>query len=212
MVDPDAPSPDNPTRRFILHWLATNVSQTDTAKSPQTGRQLSNVTVNAVPYNPPQPPTTSSAHRYILYAFQQPDDFVIPAAYSGFSATNRTNFNLTGFIEAASLGRPAAGEYFYATRQDSVPPDFIALPGGEYPGGNGNAIFVGSSGSATQSASSSEPSSTSGGSAESGSKSGPASTTASTAASESSSAAAPIAKAGVGGVLGAGLLGLVASL
>lgn len=142
MVDPDAPSPDDPSRRFILHWLATNMAPNTPARIPQTGRMLTNFTPAMVPYRGPGPPPTSSAHRYILYAFQQPDNFAIPAAFRGFSDQNRTNFNLDNFIKDAGLGRPAAGEYFYTSRQQGVPGDFIALPGGKYPGGNGNAIFA----------------------------------------------------------------------
>lgn len=151
MLDPDAPSPDNPTRRFIVHWLAPNITQSSTDGSV---RRLTNATENVVPYAAPAPPTTSSAHRYILYAFAQPDNFTVPEAFRNFSAKNRSNFNLTEFIAAASLSRPAAGEYFYVSRQTSVPADFVARAGGQYPGGNGNAIFVGSSTTTASSSSS----------------------------------------------------------
>lgn len=42
---------------------------------------------------------------------------------------------------AAGLDRPAAAEYFYVSRQPQVPGTFIAQAGGQYPGGNGGAIF-----------------------------------------------------------------------
>lgn len=44
-------------------------------------------------------------------------------------------------MSAAGLSRPAAAEYFYVNRQTQVPGDFVAVAGGEYPGGNGGAIF-----------------------------------------------------------------------
>lgn len=44
-------------------------------------------------------------------------------------------------MSAAGLARPAAAEYFYVNRQTQVPGDFVAAAGGQYPGGNGGAIF-----------------------------------------------------------------------
>lgn len=156
MVDPDAPSPDNPTRRFILHWLAANVTQGTEAQAPLTGqRALTNSTPALVPYRPPMPPTNSSAHRYIIYAFAQPDNFAIPQSFSGFSDQNRSMFSLDRFISEAGLERPAAGEFWYVSREPEVPGTFVALAGGAYPGGNGAAVFSSGSGSATATATSS---------------------------------------------------------
>lgn len=156
MVDPDAPSPDNPTRRFILHWLAANVTQNTEAQAPLAGqRALTNSTPALVPYRPPMPPTNSSAHRYIIYAFAQPDNFAIPESFAGFSDQNRSMFSLDRFISEARLDRPAAGEFWYVSREPEVPGTFVALAGGAYPGGNGAAIFSAGSGSATATATSS---------------------------------------------------------
>lgn len=145
MVDPDASTPEDPSRRFILHWMAPNVTQTQST----TGlRQLSPPSAagtgvqDFVPYNPPTPGNTSSAHRYIIYAFQQPATFAVPSAFAGLAGgQNRANFNLTAFMSAAGLVRPAAAEYFYVNRQAQVPGNFVALAGGVYPGGNGGAVF-----------------------------------------------------------------------
>lgn len=153
MVDPDASTPEDPSRRFILHWLAPNVTQQTTTTTTTSGnnsnssnggavRTLVPPSTDFVSYRPPTPPETSSAHRYILYAFAQPANFAMPAAYSSLAGgNNRTNFNLTTFISAAGLGRPAAAEYFYVSRQTQVPGTFVARAGATYPGGNGGAIF-----------------------------------------------------------------------
>ncbi|POS76321.1 hypothetical protein DHEL01_v205295 [Diaporthe helianthi] len=157
MVDPDSTSPDNPINRFILHWLAPNMTQGSAgaacASTPSGSQaaaaaglglvQLSNATENFTPYRPPGPAFNSSAHRYILYAFRQPDDFAIPAEFDTYAGgVNRAHFDLPTFIELAGLGNPAAAEYMYVSRQPAVPGDFVALPGGQFPGGNGNAIFA----------------------------------------------------------------------
>lgn len=162
MVDPDASTPENPTRRFILHWLAPNATQADgTDGLRQITPPSSSATgvADLVSYQPPTPGNTSSAHRYIIYAFQQPASFVFPSSFSGFGSgagQTRAGFNVSGFIEAAGLGRPAAAEYFYVSRKSEVPGGFVALAGGTYPGGNGGAIFEDSanaSGTATATAS-----------------------------------------------------------
>lgn len=145
MVDPDATTPDKPDHRFILHWLAPNMTQgaTGSAVLPQSGVELINATENFTPYRSPGPALNSSAHRYILYAFRQPEGFAVPGEFDTFAGgANRMGFNLTGFIDLAGLGNPAVAEYMYVSRQAAVPGDFVALPGGEFPGGNGNAIFA----------------------------------------------------------------------
>lgn len=150
MVDPDARTPQDPNLRFILHWLQPNfMLSRNTTSMNYPGTPLMNTTAAVVPYARPMPPPTSDAHRYILYAFQQPANFMVPSAFSGYSAMNRTNFNLTEFISAANLGTPAAANYFFCNNMTDVPQNFIALPGGTYPGGNGGAITDGPSGPAT---------------------------------------------------------------
>jgi len=142
MVDPDARFPENPTLRFILHWLQTDV--TTAPVGPDGTSQLINNTAARVPYRGPGPPTNSSAHRYIFYAFFQHDNFTFPAAFESFNATNRANFNLTAFLDESNLGQvPAAAQYFYASNQTGVPQDFSAAAGGTFPGGNGAMITQG---------------------------------------------------------------------
>ncbi|EXJ65877.1 uncharacterized protein A1O5_10853 [Cladophialophora psammophila CBS 110553] len=142
MVDPDARYPQDPTARFLLHWL-----QTDMTLGPQAAdgtSQLINSTEPRAPYRNPSPPTNSSAHRYIFYAFFQHENFTLPSAFEGYSATNRTNFNLTMFLDESNLGRtPAAAMYFFVSNQTQVPQDFTAAAGGTYPGGNGDMITAG---------------------------------------------------------------------
>jgi phosphatidylethanolamine-binding protein len=143
MVDPDARYPQSPNLRWILHWLQTDLTTAPPAVDGTS--QLVNSTAPRAQYMRPAPPTNSSAHRYILYAFQQPPNFVIPQAFEGYGGMNRTMFNLTQFLDASNLGQtPAAAMYFYASNQTIVPQDFIAPPGSTYPGGNGDMITVGS--------------------------------------------------------------------
>lgn len=143
MIDPDAPSPDMPTSSAILHWMAPNLAATTNAQDfgPLQGQSvLSNSTPNAVPFAPPGPPATSAAHRYLLFLFEQPQNFAVPAQFTQFNAQNRANFDFTGFITAAGLGAPLAVNFMYVSGQDAVPTDFQGPPFSTFPGGNGNAI------------------------------------------------------------------------
>ncbi|KAK7906269.1 hypothetical protein LTR67_000995 [Exophiala xenobiotica] len=193
MVDPDARYPQDPNLRFIMHWLQTDM--TPAAMSSDGTSQLMNTTTARVPYTRPAPPTNSSAHRYILYAFFQHDNFSFPSAFDGYSATNRTNFNVTRFLEESNLGRsPAAAMYYFASNETEVPQDFTAAAGGTYPGGNGDMITAGpgpsitpSTGPATASASASTTGSTA------ATSSGPASTTLSGSQTSSGSGTASAA-------------------
>lgn len=147
MIDPDAPSPDDPKLKFILHWLQTSVTaQTTMASNSTLGGQMALLPKAGqqpqVPYAPPAPPPTSSAHRYIIYAFAQPSNFTMPRTFANFSGTNRASFNIDNFVRDANLDKPLAAEYFYVSRQSNVPGTFVDQPGGSYPGGNGNAIFT----------------------------------------------------------------------
>merc|ERR1711939_1054532 len=93
MVDPDARYPSNPNLRFIVHWLQTDMIPA--AMSSDGTSQLMDTTAPRVPYARPSPPTNSSAHRYIIYTFFQHGNFSFPSAFEGYSATNRTSFNVT---------------------------------------------------------------------------------------------------------------------
>lgn len=143
MVDPDAPSPDAPTAAAILHWMAADLSATTAAQdfgALQGQSVLASTTPNAVPFAPPGPPATSSAHRYLLFLFQQPDNFAVPAEFAQFNAQNRANFDLKAFVAAAGLGAPLAANFMFVSGQDAVPADFQGAPFTEFPGGNGNAV------------------------------------------------------------------------
>lgn len=143
MIDPDAPSPDAPSASNILHWMAPDMSAKTAAQDfgPLQGQAvLTNSTPNVVPFAPPGPPATSSAHRYLLFLFEQPQGFAVPAQFTQFNAMTRTNFDFNAFIAAAALGAPIAVNFMYVSGQDVVPVDFQGAPFSEFPGGNGNAI------------------------------------------------------------------------
>ncbi|KAK4944627.1 hypothetical protein LTR10_016061 [Elasticomyces elasticus] len=207
MVDPDARYPSDPTYRFYLHWLQTDMKAAAIASDGTS--QLQNTTSARVPYTRPAPPTNSSAHRYILYAFFQFDNFTYPPSFTGYSSQNRTSFNLTSFLDESNLGpSPAAAMYFFVSNQTQVPQEFTAAAGGIYPGGNGDMITSGPGPTITASTSpgTATASATSGSSAGSSAGSASTSATGSAASSTSTSGAGKLAS-----IFGA-LLGVVVAM
>ncbi|THU45788.1 hypothetical protein C4D60_Mb02t21670 [Musa balbisiana] len=59
MVDPDAPSPSNPTKKEYLHWLVTDIPETSNASY---GNEI-------VSYESPRP--TAGIHRFVFILFRQ---------------------------------------------------------------------------------------------------------------------------------------------
>lgn len=145
MVDPDASYPENPQNRFIIHWWQQGLTKSTTEANSASigGTRLVNNTAPRVSYRRPRPPTNSSAHRYIQYLFEQPSNFQVPEAYSGYNDQNITRFPFQQFLNDAGLEDPVAANYFYCSNQTAVPATFVAAPGGEYPGGNGAMITQG---------------------------------------------------------------------
>eukprot|EP01084_Bolivina_argentea_P017422 32543_1 len=104
MVDPDAPSHNNPIAAEWLHWLVVNIPYThETVNDGYTIKE----------YSAPTPPKNTGDHRYCIYLFEQlggKDDDLEDYIYNG-----RAKFNTKHFLETdgANLQLYAAN-YFYA--------------------------------------------------------------------------------------------------
>ncbi|CAK9194257.1 unnamed protein product [Sphagnum jensenii] len=109
MVDPDAPSPSNPTLRNILHWLVTDIPGSTSPSQDiwATGQEK-------MPYLQPAP--IEGLHRYVFLLFKQDEstqfDNLIEAPPS------RVTFSVAKFVETYNLGIPVAGYYFKAMHGD----------------------------------------------------------------------------------------------
>ncbi len=79
IVDPDAPYPSNPTKKYFLHLLVINSKETK------------------VEYTEPNPPFNSPAHRYMILLFLQKEKITIN------DIENRSNFYLDIFIKKNNL-------------------------------------------------------------------------------------------------------------
>ncbi|XP_077221783.1 protein VERNALIZATION 3-like [Tasmannia lanceolata] len=99
MVDPDAPSPSNPTLREYLHWLVTDIPATTGARFGQ----------EIVGYESPQP--TAGIHRMVFVLFEQLGRQTV------YAPEWRQNFNTRGFSELYNLGLPVAAAYYNCQRE-----------------------------------------------------------------------------------------------
>ena len=81
MIDPDAPSCTNPTNKYWLHWLVTNIT-----KDNMKGTSI-------VDYNRPNPSVGSGAHRYYFVLFEHNNILNINKKLN-----IRSKFNLKDFL------------------------------------------------------------------------------------------------------------------
>ncbi|CAG0892725.1 unnamed protein product [Cyprideis torosa] len=99
MVDPDAPSRDDPRFRSWLHLMIVNVPAVR-----GTLKHLDGDTI--VPYNGPTPP--KGIHRYVFLVYDQKGQQKSPTAPG-----SRGGFNVERFAQNQKLGDPVAGTFFY---------------------------------------------------------------------------------------------------
>ncbi|XP_060517233.1 protein D3-like [Cylas formicarius] len=107
MIDPDAPSRENPIYREINHWLVVNIKGNDLT----TGETIT-------PYRGSRAPKGTGLHRYIFIVFEQSGQI---AVNEQDLKTERRNFNLRKFAKKYGLGKAYAGNYYKAQWDSSVP-------------------------------------------------------------------------------------------
>ncbi|XP_059044833.1 protein D2-like [Achroia grisella] len=120
MVDPDAPSRENPKFREWAHWLVGNIYGGDMNK----GEVLSD-------YIGPGPPKGTGLHRYIFLLYKQPDkcDFSKVPKLPNNSGDKRGKFSISKFAQQYKLGTPIAGNFYLAQYDDYVPKLYAKLKG-----------------------------------------------------------------------------------
>lgn len=104
MVDPDAPSNENPVARYWLHWLVINIKGTD-LRAGHIGDDYEGTITS---YRGPTPPPRSGPHRYFFLLFRQEGPLQgIP------SPSARAKFDVKEFVKKYfSLSMPIAVNMF----------------------------------------------------------------------------------------------------
>ncbi|GLA83862.1 hypothetical protein AtubIFM56815_008069 [Aspergillus tubingensis] len=110
------------TATVILHWY-----QPDLIPYPNnTNILLPNPQVptrKPAPYIAPQPPTNSH-HRYLYLLYTQPPNYTFPGCFEHIfppTAEARAGFDMKLFADAAGLGTPVAGNWFYVRNEVDLP-------------------------------------------------------------------------------------------
>lgn len=96
MVDPDAPSRDNPTKKYYLHWIRINNNN------------------NIVPFVPSTPPPGSGFHRYCILLFEQEtplDQYKLLKQLKKDGQLERANFNPKNFEKYYNLKMVACNKF-----------------------------------------------------------------------------------------------------
>ncbi|KAG7088966.1 hypothetical protein E1B28_012911 [Marasmius oreades] len=100
-VDPDAPTPQDPTAAQIRHFLGGNFVN--------VGGNLRNNTPAISEFLQPTPPAGSDAHRYIFLLFRQSRQFNTQTEVN--SSTSISLFDIAKFAADTNLGSPIGGTF-----------------------------------------------------------------------------------------------------
>lgn len=110
MVDPDAPSRDDPKFGQWFHWGVTNIPGNDIAKGEVIAQ-----------YVGAGPPPGTGLHRYVILVYRQAGRVDYTDDKLGMSSTGRPSKNAKDIASKYNLGSPIAGACFQAQFDDYVP-------------------------------------------------------------------------------------------
>lgn len=95
LIDPDAPTPDDPKFAYWRHWVISNIPST--AKDISEGKTLTQ-------YLAPGPKDESGPHRYLFLLFKEPEGFSIGKEdVGGEEFVDRRSFGAREFVEKYGL-------------------------------------------------------------------------------------------------------------
>lgn len=120
MVDPDAPSRENPKFREWHHWLVGNIHAGEMKKSETLSDYIGS-----------GPPKGTGLHRYVFLVYKQPEkcNFSKIHKLPNNSGENRGKFSILKFSQQFKLGAPIAGNFYVAKYDDYVPKLYAKLKG-----------------------------------------------------------------------------------
>jgi len=99
LLDPDAPTPDDPKFAYWRHWVVTNIpsSSLDSANIVDAGKTLT-------AYLAPGPKDESGPHRYLFCLFGEPEGFKLEKAdVGGEEFVDRRSFGIEEFVKKHGL-------------------------------------------------------------------------------------------------------------
>ncbi|XP_043653727.1 protein D3 [Drosophila teissieri] len=112
MVDPDAPTRQDPKYREILHWAVVNIPGSNV--DPSGGHPVA-------AYVGSGPPEGTGLHRYIFLLYRQENKIEETPTIPNTIRAGRLNFKARDFAAKHGLGEPIAANYYQAQYDDYVP-------------------------------------------------------------------------------------------
>ena len=97
LIDPDAPTPDDPKFAYWRHWVVTNIPLSSGSGDVSQGKTLTQ-------YLAPGPKDESGPHRYLFLLFKEPEGFSIEKSdVGGEEFVERRSFGAKEFVEKYGL-------------------------------------------------------------------------------------------------------------
>lgn len=97
LIDPDAPTPDDPKFAYWRHWVVSNIPSSSSRGDVKEGRTLTQ-------YLAPGPKDESGPHRYLFLLFKEPESFSIEKGdVGGEEFVDRRSFGAREFVEKHGL-------------------------------------------------------------------------------------------------------------
>ena len=99
LIDPDAPTPDDPKFAYWRHWVVTGIP---TPSGPEASAVEAGRTLTA--YLAPGPKDESGPHRYLFLVFAEPEGLGLEKGdVGGEEFVERRSFRIDGFVQRHGL-------------------------------------------------------------------------------------------------------------
>ncbi|KAK4114678.1 PEBP-like protein [Canariomyces notabilis] len=103
MIDPDAPTPDDPKFAYWRHWVVTGIPYTADGSVEVKGADAG-AGRTLTPYLAPGPKDESGPHRYLFLLFAEPEGLKLEAGdVGGVEFVERRSFRAEEFVERHGL-------------------------------------------------------------------------------------------------------------
>lgn len=108
MLDPDAPSRQNPFEKAFVHWLVGNIPGTNVGQGDTLAEYIGSA-----------PPENSGFHRYAFLVYEQTCKIRFnETILTTTSFEERKSFSIETFSKKYDLGNPVMGNYFLAEHEN----------------------------------------------------------------------------------------------
>ncbi|KAH8306179.1 hypothetical protein KR018_003492 [Drosophila ironensis] len=109
LVDPDAPSREDPKFRELLHWLVINIPGNKVSEGQTIAEYIG-----------AGPREGTGLHRYVFLVFKQNEKITSEMFVPKTSRTGRVNVKARDYIQKYNFGAPVAGNFFQAQYDEYV--------------------------------------------------------------------------------------------